>query len=51
MTEPTFGTYKRAIPFEPVYVLAILPSGVIKSNLSCIPPNPYQLQSIINTDL
>ena len=33
-------------PIEPVDILAILASGILKSNLSHIPPNPDQRLSI-----
>jgi hypothetical protein len=43
-TEPTNMTGSN--PTELVDILAVLPGGIIKSNLSWIPPNPHQSYSI-----
>jgi hypothetical protein len=41
MIQSTFSTDIGTSPIEPVNILAILSGGIIKSNLSCIPPNPH----------
>ena len=49
MTEPTFSTAidRCTNPTEPANILANLPGGIIKSNLSWIPPNPLTIIIVI----
>jgi hypothetical protein len=42
----TLSTDIVASSIEPIDILAILPGGIIESNLSLIPPNPHRYRFI-----